>query len=265
MESTRVTACRMCVFSNNNFNASNTVGSNFKFHSGNTNNSQATWIGQYTEYVEISDNLLGPVGAAGMEIAPQNGGDDERLRFIVLERNVITNPTSSTGTRQGYASAQNLTFRDNACYMPLTGGNYPQTCDQFGNRGSLEASNFPAKLEEAYNNTCYGPNSQPNQNCLENDSVGGFTPAVNSFFQNNMLYVPTGTHTTIVDTGGNTVSNNTASPNNNPGFTNGSGGFTLISDWKPTANYSGGTTVPVFYDALGVAWSPNWDLGAVHH
>jgi hypothetical protein len=35
-----------------------------------------------------------------------------------------------------------------------------------------------------------------------------------------------------------------------------------ITDWKPTANYSGGISVPVFYDALGTLWA-TWDLGAV--
>ena len=48
-------------------------------------------------------------------------------------------------------------------------------------------------------------------------------------------------------------------------FANASGTLSKITDYKPTANYSGGTSVPVFYDALGVAWSPTWDLGAVHH
>ena len=63
---------------------------------------------------------------------------------------------------------------------------------------------------------------------------------------------------------GNTVSNNTASTNSNPAFTNGSGTFSLISDFKPTANYTGGTSVPVGFDALGLLWSTVWDLGAVH-
>jgi len=44
----------------------------------------------------------------------------------------------------------------------------------------------------------------------------------------------------------------------------GSGHFDLISDFKPTANYLGGTSVPVWYDALGVLWSSTWYLGAVH-
>jgi hypothetical protein len=62
---------------------------------------------------------------------------------------------------------------------------------------------------------------------------------------------------------GNVVSDNTVTVTNNPGFINGSGSFSLISDFKPTANYSGGTSVPVLYDALGTAWASSWDLGAV--
>ena len=42
------------------------------------------------------------------------------------------------------------------------------------------------------------------------------------------------------------------------------GGFGLISDFKPTANYVGGASVPVWSDALGLLWSLTWDLGAVH-
>jgi len=63
---------------------------------------------------------------------------------------------------------------------------------------------------------------------------------------------------------GNTVSNNTGNVAANPGFTNGSGNFSLISDFKPTANYTGGTAVPVLFDALGILSSSPWDLGAVH-
>jgi hypothetical protein len=67
-----------------------------------------------------------------------------------------------------------------------------------------------------------------------------------------------------VDKGtGNTVSNNSASPSSNPGFTDGSGSFSLISDFKPTANYLGGALVPVWSDALSVLWSSPWELGAL--
>ena len=63
---------------------------------------------------------------------------------------------------------------------------------------------------------------------------------------------------------GNTVSNNTANSATNPGITNASGTFSVISDFKPTANYSGGMTVPVWSDALGKPWSSSWNLGALH-
>ena len=77
--------------------------------------------------------------------------------------------------------------------------------------------------------------------------MGGLSaPANNSFAKNNLFYTPASGHSTIVNTGtGNTVSNNTATPSNNPAFTDGSGSFSLISDFKPTANYTGGTAVPV--------------------
>jgi hypothetical protein len=59
--------------------------------------------------------------------------------------------------------------------------------------------------------------------------------------------------------------NHALDPRKRPPDRNGSGKFSLITDFKPTANYSGGTSVPVWYDALGVPWSSPQDLGAVHH
>jgi hypothetical protein len=68
----------------------------------------------------------------------------------------------------------------------------------------------------------------------------------------------------VADLGtGNTVSNNTANSAANPLLMNASGSFGLISDFQPTQNYSGAADVPVWYDALGVAWSPTWSLGAL--
>ena len=100
---------------------------------------------------------------------------------------------------------------------------------------------------------------------LDFDGIAMRAPAINSVAQNNLFYVPAGGHTTVVNNGaGNTVSNNTATPTDNPGFTNGSGTFTLLSDFKPTANYVGGASVPVWADALGLLWTLPWDLGAMH-
>jgi hypothetical protein len=90
-------------------------------------------------------------------------------------------------------------------------------------------------------------------------------PAINSTARNNLFYLSAAGHSTVVNKGtGNTISNNSVSPNGNPGFTNASGAFDVITDFKPTTNYSGATTVPVWYDALGVLWSSPWELGAVH-
>ena len=66
-----ISACRMCVIENNLFENANKVGAVLKLHNGNPN-SGGSWVGQYTELVEISDNLFtGVSGAQLVEIAPQ--------------------------------------------------------------------------------------------------------------------------------------------------------------------------------------------------
>ena len=147
---------------------------------------------------------------------------------------------------------------DRGCCSP------PALGAQIAQRG---AGNITVQYNEAYNNTCYAPDSQPTQTCIGFDTIGSRSaPSINSFAKNNLFYVPSkATGPAVDNTGsGNTVSNNTATVTNNPGFTDGSGDFSLISDFKPTGNYSGGTSVQVWYDALDVAWSPTWGLGAVH-
>jgi hypothetical protein len=58
IDTVRVAACPLCVIANNTFQNANSLGAVFKLHSANTAKNQMSWIGQYTEYVEISDNLL---------------------------------------------------------------------------------------------------------------------------------------------------------------------------------------------------------------
>lgn len=277
-ETLRFGACRFCVVENNFLNSPIAAAASLKVTSANTYNTLNGWMGQYTEYFEISDNLIGtitasaPTGGSPFEVAPENPTVDERIRYVVMERNVISAATASTNTRLGMFTGQNMTFRDNACYFVTAGGFFAQTCNQFGNRGTGTnggltpgAGSFLAMNLEGYNNTCYATTSHAGQNCLENDTVGGFSPATSSVFQNNLLYVSSGSFSTIVDTGGNTVSNNTVTTTNNPGFTNASGTFLLMSDWKPTANFSGAISVPVIYDGLNILWGPTPDLGAVKH
>ncbi len=268
IEAFRVSACRLCVFENNTIENANNVGGVFKLHNGNTNGSVATWTGIYTELIEISDNLFaGNSGGILSDIAPQNGGLDERLRNFVIERNLYSASTTAWGGALLLVSGANMTLRDNVFYMPGPSSTiYPILGVQIAQRGA--GNLLTVQYNEVYNNTCYAPNSQPNQTCIGFDTIGSRSaPSINSVARNNLFYIPSrATGPSVDNTGsGNTVSNNTTTVTNNPDFKNGSGSFNLISDFKPTANYSGGISVPVWYDALGVSWSPTWDLGAVHH
>ncbi len=148
-------------------------------------------------------------------------------------------------------SGSNITVRDNVFHN--ASGSFGV---QVAQRGIEPAPQFV----EVYNNTCYGGGSSA---CVafNNSGNSGTTPVSNSWALNNLIY----NSGAVADAGsGNTVSSNTEMTSNDPGFTNASGNFSLISDYKPTANYAGGVAVPVLTDGLGAAWNP-WDLGAVHH
>ncbi len=260
-ETVRISACRMCVIENNTIENANNVGAVLKIHNGNTYLSSPTWSGAYTELLEISDNWFGGASGANLvETAPQNSSYDERLRNIVVERNLFA--AGNANGRQILVSAVNETLRDNVFYTASGDSTPPEYGIQIARRG---VEPVPTGVE-AYNNTCYALSSMSGQACVGFDSTAvGTSPGVNSYAKNNLLYLSAGGHSTVVNNGtGNTVSNNTATPTNNPSITNGSGTFSLLSDFKPTANYSGGTSVPVWYDALDVLWSSTWDLGAVH-
>ncbi len=258
-ETMRISACRLCVLTNSDYaDAGGTSYSPFKFHSGNTWSSRPAWIGQYTELIELSDNLFyGNSGAQLVEICPQNAQNDERLRLIVIERNVFV---GGAGANKSLAlSALNATVRDNA----FSAGTNIHT--SVAKRG-IEYTGTPAapsnalapEFIEIYNNTCNG-----GANCASFSTAGWTGPGNNSIARNILMYNAGGG--TVVGTGGtgNTISNNTTSVTANPGFTNGSSTFRVISDFKPTANYVGGTNVPVWYDAVGAPWLPTWNLGEI--
>jgi hypothetical protein len=249
IETVRVSACRMCVFANNTMENANSVGAVLKLHNGNTKDSAPTWTGVYTELIEISDNLFtGTSGAQLVETAPQNANNDERLRNIVVERNIFQG-SDTGGGRQILVSAVNETLRDNVFNQSVAGGGEGI---QVAERGIEPVPQFV----QVYNNTCYAGT------CAAFSGSNFAAPGINSWAENNLCY----TGACISNSGtGNTVSNNTASTSSNPGFTNASGTLSIISDFKPTANYTGATTVPVWYDALETAWAPTWNLGAVHH
>jgi hypothetical protein len=264
LETVRISAGRFCVIENNTFKNANDVGATLKVHNGNTNNSSSAWTGIYTEFLEISGNWFGGIsGAQYVETSPQNAGDDERLRNIVFEGNVVSGTTGVQGGRQILVSAVNETVRNNVFYMPGDTARYPIYAVQAAQRG-IEP---PPSGIEAYNNTCYAPNAVASQGCIGFTSEGGLkTPPTKSSARNNLFHIPDTRHFTVADTGiGNTVSNNTSSPADNPAFANRTGNFSSLPDFKPGAKFSGAAAVPVWYDALGESWAPTWDLGALHH
>ena len=178
IETVRVSACRMCVIPNNTFENANTAGAAFKFHSGNTYDSRATWIGQYTELVEISDNVFARHlrRTARRDLSPQNGDTDERLRNIVLERNIFAGSTGAG--RQILVSAVNATLRDNVFYG----------LDR--QRSRYGAPNRPARQR-----ACSPMRRGLQQHLLRRDGAcAGFggtnyaAPGINSWARNNLFY-----------------------------------------------------------------------------
>jgi hypothetical protein len=263
-EAFRVSACRMCVFSNNTFANSNNVGAVFKFNSANTYNSSPVWIGQYAEYNEISDNLF--TGSSGTVIAgyaPENNSYDERLRYAVIEGNYIKGVVCpGCGATKFLIGAVSTTVRNNVTFVPS------------GDTGALLPSDFNWQISqvgvepvaaaiELYHNTCYALTTQ--SGCIGFIGGDGARAAgINSWAQNTLFYNDGSKTAAVTDNGsGNTVSNNTASSAADPKLANASGSFGLISDFRPTQGYSGVAIVPVWYDALGIAWRPGRSLGAV--
>jgi hypothetical protein len=263
-ETVRESGGSQWIIENSTFLNATTSTAVLKMHSGNTKGSDCQWIGYTSQFWYLSDNFFG--GLAGGEIVEniaQNQVTDERIQFVVEERNLYS--PSASGA-QLLAGAMNETVRDNVFFnSAVTMGNrgfqgtsnntVAQPCAGTGTTAAPVIALYPTG-NEAYNNTCDG------NGCVALGGGNGVTSAANnSFLQNTMTFSSSG----VTNTGsGNTVSNNSPNTTNNPGFTNGSGSFSVISDFKPTANFTGATAVPNFFDALGVPWSPTWDLGAVH-
>jgi hypothetical protein len=261
-ETDRISACRLCVIENNTMENAQDGFPILKLHSGNTYHSNTAWAGAYTELVEISDNAFIGTGGFPVAIAPQNGQDDERLRNIVFERNLI-HAQSNYGT-QVLLSAVTSSVRDNVFYFtPTNQSQYGINIAQWGVEPNPTGN-------EVYNNTCYVASvAHSGSACVAFNPTGfGVAPGNDNAAKNNLAYANSSNmFVTVYNNGGKgeIISNNTSAVTNNPGFTNSSGMFEILSDFKPTANYSGGVRVPVWHDALGVPWLPALDLGAVHH
>ena len=277
-ENVRIGACMYCVLSNNVMENGNSVGAVLKvFESNNTGGggSQLNFAGIPVQYMEISDNLFtGKSGAQLVEVSPQNTCFDERFYNVVLERNLFQEVNDGLGTFL-LISGENETVRDNVFYVGA-GFQHPsyfhvQIAERTGPSGCnpSSATTQTTQYTEVYNNTSYALSFRYpiSMIAFSNISVSGAAGA-NSWVQNNLFYSPAGAgQATVVSNqgAGNTVSNNSTNTNADPGFVNASGNFSTLGDFQPTANYSGGVSVPVLVDALNQPWPPTWDLGALRH
>ncbi len=104
--------------------------------------------GQYTERVQISDNIFrAGVEAWPVAIGPQNEANDERLRDIVLERNQFI--AGSSNAIMVDIWAQSVTVRNNLFDVSTSSGN--TRCVGVSQRGVEPA---PVNVD-IYNNTAY--------------------------------------------------------------------------------------------------------------
>lgn len=270
-ETVRVYACPYCYLAYNDYlNAGPSYGV-LKYHEGNPSPGNP-WVGQYSQYTEIGDSYFAGVsGADCAGVGPQNSSYDERVRYIVVERNVFHADGTAAGTYCGHngnmfvIAGQYITARDNVFLQPVDG-----TSGLAVYQDGIEPA--PTNVEVFNNTVTAVAGAQTLYGWVMNSQLPGASGNINpsnSQMENNLCYFPSSdtafVSCTFTAGSGLTIGHNTSTVTNNPSFTDASGTYEKITDWKPTANYSGGTSVPNIYDALGTAWYPTWDLGAVHH
>jgi len=173
----------------------------------------------------------------------------------VFERNLI----SATHASKVLLSGVNMTARNNVLYVHSGATAISDHQIMVARRGIEPV----AQAVEVYNNTCYALTHVAD--CVAFTSGDGTAAAgINSWAYNNLFYNNGASSSAVVNNGsGNTVSSNTPNSAANPLVINANGSFNVISDFQPTQSYSGGSEVPVWYDALGTPWAPTWNLGAI--
>jgi hypothetical protein len=137
------------VFSNNDFGDAPSGRHVLKMH-GPKFSTSGIGQGKYTEQVVISDNVFRSSGGHDWTVAigPQNDQSDERVRDILMERNLFLPGTALVGV---IVWAQDVTLRNNLMNRGAEG-----TCISGGTRG-LEPA--PTRIA-VINNTCYSEASK---------------------------------------------------------------------------------------------------------
>ncbi len=246
----RVSLMRLGVIENNTLQGAGKSFANLKLHNGSD---RGVWQGIYSELDVISDNTFGD--ATGnvnlVEIAPQNDQSDERIRNIIVERNLFIAGANTQDNLR--LSARDVTVADNI--FRIESNQYALLSEQRG----IE----PAPAEnEIYNNTFYaasyaGPS--PGFAVYLAPSVSD-TRVANNLCQ----YREVRTRSVCAGSSGtnNVIGSNSQDADANPQFA----GQPLheAADFKPTAKSGGAEAVPIWSDFFGNRWQPTWSLGAIH-
>lgn len=170
-ETTRFPYLRKAVISNNNILGPGPSFDAIKLHNIS---SGGTWGGNYTELDVIAENYTTPgSGPTVVTLGPQNSSSDERLRNIVIERNLIS---MSSNTVSGLIiEGVNMTVRNNTFY-----GDTADSVAQVKTRGTEPA---PDSIK-FYNNSAYRSSASFSFGCLD------FINGTNHQAYNNLCWSP---------------------------------------------------------------------------
>jgi hypothetical protein len=216
--------------------------------------------GTYTEQIIFSDNkIFQPWNNWAIDFGPQNGGMDERLRDIIVERNWFTSGNAAQNFIQLSVNSKDTTVRNNLFNAT---GMSDRTPLWVWRRG---AGQMVPDQVAVYNNTFYSADGGSTFSAVSLDSV-----VTNVTIKNNLAYAPNdGLHAMVSGTGGSSlvVFNNSsqAEVQTSPGFVgplSSPAGFAVGA-----ASYAvgRGVSVPVFSDFFRLSRPQNslFDLGAV--
>ena len=199
----------------------------------------------YSKQIVISDNKFTDyLNGWSISIGPQDSESDERVRDVILERNLhITTPTSQAGQ---VIRAQEVTSRNN---LYLGGGSNSQTFVRI----DVDGREPPASNVRIYNNSQYSSDIVPSDQFIM-VYIGDYRVS-NITIKNNLAYAPNANHPLLFTNSGAknvSVSNNSTNSqikNTSPLFS--STPPILISDWSPKVGsyaINAGATVPVWSD-----------------
>jgi hypothetical protein len=256
---TRWQGTALSVFSNNT-SSGHRDGSHCLTIRGKANAAdQTTWLGRWTENVVVSDNAI--TGSAGslavLRIHPQNNVSAERLRNVLVERNLLTSIASevmSTSVVSGFTVRNNILRTNHSTAIDV--------------RAESSVGSPPPSQNFFYNNTVY----KADVSVVNGLTVLGFVGSAGGGISgvvatNNLAYAPIDTAPVFTNgTGGQvTLANNSSNAqikNNRPWAST-----TPVAavDYTPSGSYAvdAGAWVPVYDNYFRTVNTLPREIGAI--